>query len=398
MKNGRLVNLGEGLASIPIELLSDQAQGKVLFIVGAGVSKNSGLPSFRELVVETYKLRDSTVHEALRNLAEKFVFKPDAFRDFRPDQQAEIQAFCNGEYDVALGLLERRQFFESREKTGVLSAVAQILGRGALPSNVHESIIRLSDRGTGLAVVTTNFDLLLEAAAKKVGKTQQTYSLGEIMRPSLRPEFSGILHIHGALDLQGKRTRELVLTDEDFGQYYLRGRSIPDFIYDAARLYSIVLVGYSANDPPMKYLLSAVAADYGRFDDIKPRYAFIGKDRIDPVEQANWKGRGIIPIHYPAIDSDHSALEQTLSQWALFAPRKGRDAYFEREMLRITRKRPRDVSDSEMDRFELILHLSSETLRNHLLGRIGASGAHLEWLDIALNGDADKTREANNVS
>lgn len=33
-----------------------------------------------------------------------------------------------------------------------------------------------------------------------------------------------------------KRYSELVLSDQDFGEFYLRRRGIPDFIYDAERL------------------------------------------------------------------------------------------------------------------------------------------------------------------
>ncbi len=73
-------------------------------------------------------------------------------------------------------------------------------------------------------------------------------------------EFNGVLHIHGALDRNPERTSDLIISDQDFGEFYLRRRIVPDLIYDAARLYNLVLVGYRANDPPMKYLLDAVAA------------------------------------------------------------------------------------------------------------------------------------------
>ncbi len=79
-----------------------------------------------------------------------------------------------------------------------------------------------------------------------------------------------------ALDRNSSRTSDLVVSDQDFGEFYLRRRVVPDFIYDAARLFNLVLVGYSANDPPMRYLLNAVAADGTRFGDLKERFTFIG--------------------------------------------------------------------------------------------------------------------------
>jgi len=389
MKEGRLISLGEGLASIPIELLQAQATGGILFIVGAGVSQNSGLPSFRNLVVKTYKNLDLAVYNHIQNLEDPRSFIPEEYPDLNPSQLAEVKAFINNEYDLTLGLLERRYFFESRLKTRVRSTVASILyDQKVKPSSLHEDIIKLSDRGTGLAVITTNFDVLLEEAAKKLKKPQRTYSLGEIMRPSFSPEFSGILHIHGTAD-PNDLAHELVLTDEDFGLYYLRGRSIPDFIYDAARLYSIVLIGYSANDPPMKYLLSAVSADYSRFTDIKPRYAFIGKESNDLIENASWKGRGIQPIHYDVIGNNHSALARTLAQWTKFVQSKDREIYFEKELLRIIKKTPHDTTLSNMDRFELIFYLSSAPTRKKLLTKISEEKSRFEWLDIALKVDSD---------
>ncbi|MGO8658270.1 hypothetical protein ACC771_22150, partial [Rhizobium ruizarguesonis] len=73
------------------------------------------------------------------------------------------------------------------------------------------------------------------------------------------------------------------MSDQDFGEFYLWRRVVPDFIYDAARLFHLVLVGYSANDPPMRYLLNAVAADGSRFDDLKERFTFFGTNAPDPV-------------------------------------------------------------------------------------------------------------------
>ena len=113
---------------------------------------------------------------------------------------------------------------------------------------------------------------------------------------------SGVMHIHGALDPNPERNSELVLSNQDFGEFYLRRRVVPDFIYDAARLFHLVLVGYSANDPPRRYLFNAVAADGTRFDYLKERFTFFGTDGVDPVALEDWKARGITPINYESKD------------------------------------------------------------------------------------------------
>ena len=99
---------------------------------------------------------------------------------------------------------------------------------------MHRALMRLADRGGAVTIVTTNFDLLLEMAGKRLRSPVETYSLGSIPRPTKRTDFAGVLHIHGVLNTNPHRVSELVLSDQDFGEFYLRRRVVPDFIYDTA--------------------------------------------------------------------------------------------------------------------------------------------------------------------
>jgi len=234
--------------------------------------------------------------------------------DLKNYQIAEIERFFSGDYDVVLGMLERRMDGQSHDASQVRQAVVEALPPSdAQPSSIHRALMRLADRGGATAIVTTNFDLLLEDAAQELCHPLPTHALGGIPRPSRRNDFAGILHLHGALDRYPDRLSDLIVTDQDFGEFYLRRRIVPDFIYDAARLFHLILVGYSANDPPMRYLLNAVAGDSARFPDIKERFVFLGTD--DPVAMEDWKGRGITPIFYDPSDK-HAALLFTLECWA----------------------------------------------------------------------------------
>jgi len=178
-------------------------------------------------------------------------------------------------------MLERRLDNQTRGDSSVRREVARILrAPGTKPAPIHRALMRLADRGGAVTIVTTNFDLLLEDAGKRPRFRVETYSLGSIPRPIRHTDFSGVLHIHGALDRNPGRVSELVISDQDFGEFYLRRRVVPDFIYDAARLFHLVLVGYSANDPPMRYLLNAVAADGTRFTDLKERFTFLARANL----------------------------------------------------------------------------------------------------------------------
>ena len=61
----RWISLGAGTSKLPERLLLAHAKGEVLFITGAGSSRPSGLPDFRQLVVDTYQPLDAAIHGAL---------------------------------------------------------------------------------------------------------------------------------------------------------------------------------------------------------------------------------------------------------------------------------------------------------------------------------------------
>lgn len=407
----RAVSLGPGLPAIPERLLLDHARGKVLFLCGAGVSLPSGLPNFAEFVCGVYETLDSAVHDRLVCVSRDAHCRrePDC-TDLTHRQAAELRRFVAEEYDVVLGMLERRLELRKREDSkvratvvdllrspkrrnkstksgptcGDVEQVADELPAEPQPSPVHRALMRLADRGPATTIVTTNFDLLLEAAAEGLGVAVETYSLGAIPRPSVRSEFSGVLHIHGALSLSPDRFSDLVLSDQDFGEFYLRRRVVPDFIYDAARLFSLVLVGYSANDPPMRYLLNAVAADEARFDDLKDRFIFIGSGEADPVELEGWRARGIEPIHYPAPCQDHSVLHDMLMRWAELSAINGKRQVVEREVRRIVRTDRESATEADRGLFDHLFRRSSPTDRERLAEFVSATGAESGWLEAMM--------------
>jgi hypothetical protein len=252
--------------------------------------------------------------------------------------------------------------------------------------------MRLADRGGIITVVTTNFDLLLEDAARRLHSSVQTYALGGMPRPGRRADFSGVLHIHGALERDPARTSDLILTDKDFGEFYLRRRVVPDFIYDSARLFNLVLVGYSANDAPMRYLLNAVAADVARFGDLKERFIFVGNSDPDPVGLEDWKGRGITPIAYDAAN-DHSALLDTLQRWAALSAINGKRSRVDAEVKRIVRTNRDVASDSDRDLFDHLIRRGDSNERVRLCALASKQGADLAWLDAVAAIAEEKERE-----
>ncbi len=378
----RVISLGPGLASVPERLLLAHSRGKMLIIAGAGISRPAGLPDFRGLVLQVYRRLDPPVYDVISLLPSYACNQWNADLSGLTNQQAaEVRRFIGRDYDVVLGMLERRIDDKSGGRSQVRQAVANELRSPSVrPASIHRALMRLADRGGAVTIVTTNFELLLQDASKRTRPTVQTYALGAIPRPAHSEDFAGVLHIHGALDRNPARASDLIISDQDFGEFYLRRRVVPDFIYDAARLFNIVLVGYSANDPPMRYLLNAVAADGTRFDDLKERFTFVGTNTPDPIDLEDWKGRGITPISYDAAD-EHSALLATLERWVSLSAVNGKKSVLDAELKRIVRTTRGTASEADRDLFDHLIRRSDPNERVRLSMFASKHNADLGWLD-----------------
>ena len=233
---------------LPSELVDSILSGEAVFLCGTGVSAPQ-MPDFRVLVEDTY----------------------DALRVNRTD--SEQDAFTRGRFEEVLGSLSRRL----SDSHAVTQTVSELLAVPEHPSlDQHRTILRLSrDLDNRVSVVTTNFDTLLERAA---GEIIAGISLGEIsfagqaLPAPGSASFSGIIHIHGRLADRaiGLGHTPLVLTSADYGDAYMRSGWASRFLFDLARCKAIVLVGYSANDAPVRYFLNVLEADRARFPDLKP--------------------------------------------------------------------------------------------------------------------------------
>ena len=118
-----------------------------------------------------------------------------------------------------------------------------------------------------------------------------------------------MIHLHGRLsnDTLGILATDLVLTSADFGDAYLRSGWAARFLFDLCRCRTIVLVGYTANDPPVRYILNIIEADRARFPELHDVYALAGDDGAGRAAAA-WETIAVEPILYPAPEQDPSRL------------------------------------------------------------------------------------------
>jgi len=271
---------------IPIEVLQALEDGELVFFCGAGVSKPAGLPLFGELVCAIYE----SVHEEMTELEKK--------------------AFGNGEYDRVLTLLERRV-----EAIQVRSAIATVFDRTFNENlNVHRDLLRLSKTEAGPhRLVTTNFDDLFQRAGAE-GTHIDTAPRLCSPKPG---SWHTLVHLHGQLaDQTGPAYANLVLTSEDFGRAYMLDGWAARFLVELFRNFTVVFVGYSLNDPVMRYLVDAIAAARSQGERFSRCYAFAAYEgEMANSIEADWEVKGVSAIPYKKSPTHHH-LYDTLTELA----------------------------------------------------------------------------------
>lgn len=282
---------------IPNALLQAHEDGRVVFFCGAGISYPAGLPGFKGLVDDIYR----HVGTALSAI--------------------ERDAYGHGQFDATLDLLERRL---PGQRIAVRQALAQALRpkwRRKGSTDTHAALLRLARcRDGALRIVTTNFDRVFERAARRTGQSFHAYAAPMLPIPK-NSRWNGMVYLHGQLPekLDNSALHRLVLTSGDFGLAYLTERWAARFVSELFRNYVVCFVGYSINDPVLRYMMDALAADR-MLGEVTPQAFALGdcepgRERDKTIE---WEAKGVTPILYevPVGSYDHSALHQTLKAWA----------------------------------------------------------------------------------
>jgi hypothetical protein len=281
----------------PVELVDALLNGKAIFLCGAGVSAPQ-LPGFAGLVDRVY---------AKIGAAKK---------------PAEADAIKAGRFEEALGALSRRL----SNRTEMLKTVHSLLAVEEPNLENHKILLRLSrNLDNRPALVTTNFDTFFERAIEDIegkGKGKQYSLAGQALPPPGSDDFSGIIHLHGRLadkDVDLEAT-PLVLTSAEYGEAYMRSGWASRFLFDLVRCRTLVLIGYSAGDAPIRYFLNILEADRERFSDIQKVYALdaVEADGIQALDR--WEALAVQPLAYrrgrTSAAEKHGALWRDLGRLA----------------------------------------------------------------------------------
>jgi len=281
---------------VPDALIHAHEEGNVVFFCGAGISYAAGLPGFADLVSKIYPL----VGDRSNSL--------------------EDQALKKKSYDTVLDLLENRIGFHPVRK-----AVWEILRPDLSLKNAavfHQALIELSrSRNGNFRLVTTNFDRIFEEIRKSQNFSFPTHSAPLLPVPK-KSRWDGLVYLHGLLpeEFDPSDCKKLVYTSGDFGRAYLIERWAARFVSELFRTYTVCFVGYSINDPILRYMMDAIAADQALGEKSPKPYAFADFGyKIGQKEQIadEWHAKHVTPILYEVKRSgSHHILTKTVQKWS----------------------------------------------------------------------------------
>ncbi|MGZ8153077.1 MAG: SIR2 family protein [Methylovulum sp.] len=350
---------GKAAPNIPRELMEAQENDNLVFFCGAGISYPAGLPLFKGLVDEVYQ-ELATV----------------------PTEQ-EQTALNQWRYDTALELLERRFHSEDRvDKHIVRKAIANRLTlKSDANLDTHKAILLLAKtKQQKYRLVTTNFDhgfVLAEPATLAMSDAAPKL-------PVPKPhKWQSIVYLHGIIDEESDPNSEhLIFTSGDFGAAYLTERWASRFVSELFRHFTVLFVGYSIDDPVMRYMTDAIAADRRRgYTHLKQPYVLAGVDvKKQEFDSAHldWEAKGVIPLLYDD-KNHHIFLHETLQEWAAYC-RDGLDS-IERIIKEHASKPPLQPYEHDESVQLVIESLKKEDKENYAAKKFFAV-ASIDWLPV----------------
>ncbi|MBX9669170.1 MAG: SIR2 family protein [Candidatus Obscuribacterales bacterium] len=278
---------------IPGPLLQALEDERLVFFCGAGVSVYTGIPTFKGLTAAVY----------------------DHLYPGVPKTKLLNDLFDSAKYDYFLGELEKRTAGNL-----VRTKIQELTIPEFCPTKLsfHRALLQLARLSSGgLRMVTTNFDRrFLEA-----GVEQRYIDLAPklpVPRPS---KWNSLVFLHGLVDREtNPEGRDLVVATADYGRAYLTDSWASRFLVDLYREFTVVMIGYSASDPTVSYLVNALSAERASGSPVREAYAFAPYQPDDGDESRSncideWESKGLIPILYDNQER-HRLLQESIEKWA----------------------------------------------------------------------------------
>lgn len=232
------------------QLINAMKEDSLIMFVGSGISYNSGLPSWKELV--------------------------DAFAN-------ELDISENKNYSTD-NLKIAQFYYDTFGQNQYMKKIEEIFSRkgSIVPNELHELIERISPKH----IITTNYDTLLEQQFEK-GLLKYNVVASDNDIPYVKSE-KYLIKMHGDFT-----KKNIVLKEDDYLDYHLNFPMISTLIQSLIMNHTLLFVGYSLSDSTFNSIFRLIQNTFER--DAKFAY-FYTPEEPSQIVRDYYKKKGIIII------------------------------------------------------------------------------------------------------
>jgi hypothetical protein len=249
------------LDRIPSSLKDAYKAKRCAVLVGAGASKNAGLPlwgEFLSVLVQTAE-RNALIDKDRADMYQKLLSRPEKF------------LMAAAAIKTELGPL----FDETVERIFIKSS--------AKPTDLHKTLVKLDKLPF---LLTINYDTLIEDAYADAGNRLSASSFvdaGDVHRKLSRSEFF-LLKAHGDAARVGNG---IILTEVDYRKLLYGNPGYRSILSVMFTMFSVVFVGASMADPEINLLLGYIADAFSSTSG-PMHYALLAEEDITEAERERW--------------------------------------------------------------------------------------------------------------
>lgn len=251
-------------------------QQKLVVFIGSGISAAAGLPTWDTLLRKYI--------DFCRELQD--LLQPDErFDALLDDAEKQIDKHPTR---VASVLKSQLVELDNRKSQNIYRAFQQWLFDIFLKAEPHENH-RLIVSTNYAQILTSNYDLLLEDAAKLEGYkslallNSYTYKDAAKVAAALYQNYPSIIHVHG--DINGITLNDIVFTSED---YFEIERKNPGFTLALRTMFltnSVLFIGYGGSDPHFEDFIEDISynLNWETNENLPKTFLVLREDKVGEV-------------------------------------------------------------------------------------------------------------------
>jgi len=226
------------------EIQKASENNHLVIFAGSGVSANSNIPTWGDLIRQIAKKIDYDMCSKCRNK------KPECPLDN-----------CYARYEFNQNdFLHIPEYYYMRDKQNYYSTIRDIISSTNKPNVIDDVIFKILPHH----IITTNYDFLLESSKEINARLYSVISHDKDIL--LKNDSHYIIKMHGDLD----KIENIVLKESDYIEYEQRHVLISTFIKSLLIDHTFLFVGYSLNDYNLKLIIGWINY-YSKMYDINDR-------------------------------------------------------------------------------------------------------------------------------